>query len=379
MTLPHRFVIRCHGAGFGLLILAAVLAGVPARADDQQDPYSATVKVDATADSAAAARTIARTDGQRRALENVVQRLSGSSDTPKLPKLDDPAITDMVGNFEVANEKMSTVRYLADYTFHFRPAKIRQLLRSANIAMAETSSKPIVVLPVYRNGDQLVLWDDPNPWRDAWGQATLPSTPTRLALALGEVGDLTAIDAEQARSGHEQALTDFAQRNGADQVLVVIAAVRKDGDRIAGLDISSKRYLLGRLTESRSDTIDAEPGESSNDFFKRAVGVAIAEAEAKTKPAISDKPLTNDKEASLSATIPIASLGDWIELRRKLSVVPGIHAIDLLSLSRHEAHVVIRFSGDSGELKSNLAQADLTLDGAAPDWRLVPAAAATPN
>jgi hypothetical protein len=103
---------------FVVLGLAMALGLATARAQDQQDPYSTTVKVDATADSAAAARKLARTDGQRRALADVVQRLSGASEPPPLPKLDDQAITDMVDSFEVAHEKMSKVRYLADYTFH---------------------------------------------------------------------------------------------------------------------------------------------------------------------------------------------------------------------------------------------------------------------
>src|ERR1700739_480165 len=90
----------------------AVMRIVPAPAQDSDDAYSVTVKVDATADSAAAARDLARIDGQRRALAAVVGRLSNSSEPATLPKLDDKAITDMVASFEVANERMSTVRYL---------------------------------------------------------------------------------------------------------------------------------------------------------------------------------------------------------------------------------------------------------------------------
>ena len=370
MTLPLVSAIsgsRCgrQFAAAGLLLVMAVLALAPVRADSQQDPYSATVKVDATADSAAAARTIARNDGQRRALDDIVQRLSGSADLSKLPKLDDQKITDMVASFEVAHEKMSTVRYLADYTFHFRPEKIRQLLRTASIAFSETPNRPVVVVPVYRDGEQLVLWDDPNPWRDAWGQVPVP---TKLTLPLGGVGDLTAIDAEQARSGDPQALTDIAQRNGADEALVAVASARQQGDRLAGLDISIKHYRLGQLTDSSSDSIDAQPGESDTDFFKRAVGIAIGEVEH-------PRPSVSDKEASLSATVPISTLADWIELQRRLNAVPGIRAVDLLSLNRHEARIVIKFVGKPDQLKSNLAQANLDLDGADPDWRLLPAGA----
>jgi Uncharacterized protein conserved in bacteria (DUF2066) len=354
---------------FALLLLAMAILGLPqVYADDQGDPYSATVKVDATADSAAAARSQARIDGQRRALDNVVQRLSGSSDLSKLPKLDDQAITDIVASFEVANEKMSSVRYLASYTFHFRQAKVRQLLRSAGIGIAasETQSKPVVVLPVYRDGDNLVLWDDPNPWRDAWGQTSIASGPTKLALPLGGVGDLTAIDAEQARSGDAQALAEIAQRNSADETLVAAATPRQQGDRLAGLDITLKRYRLGHLMDSRTEAIDANPGESSSDLFKHAVGVVVTDIEHGGPPAA-------DKETSLSATVPIHSLGEWIEVRRRLAAVPSVRAVNLLTLSREQAKVVIKFVGNSDQLKSGLADANLDLAGTAPDWRLMPA------
>ncbi len=343
-----------------------------AAADDQPDPYSATVKVDATADSAAAARTTARTEGQRRALDEVIQRLTGSTDLSKLPKLDDQTITNLVDSFEVADEKMSQVRYLADYTFHFRRSRIRQLLRNADIAFSDTPEKPVVVVPVLQDGDKLMLWDDPNPWRDAWNEAPAASGPTKLSLPLGGVGDLTAIDAEQARSGDAQALSDIAQHNGGDVALVALAAERRQDGRLAGLDISLKRYRLGQPGDSRTDSVDAHPGESDGDFFKRAVVAAVADIEHGAAPPA-------DKEASLAVTVPIASLGDWVELQRRLAAVPGIRRVDLLSLSRQQAKVQIRYVGSPEALKSSLAQADLDLDGNEPDWRLVPAGGADQN
>ncbi len=362
---------RC-AAGAGLLLLVVMLGLGRAAADDQPDPYSATVKVDATADSAAAARTTARTEGQRRALDEVIQRLTGSTDLSKLPKLDDQTITNMVDSFEVADEKMSQVRYLADYTFHFRRSRIRQLLRNADIAFSDTPEKPVVVVPVLQDGDKLMLWDDPNPWRDAWNEAPAASGPTKLSLPLGGVGDLTAIDAEQARSGDAQALSDIAQHNGGDEALVALAAERRQDGRLAGLDISLKRYRLGQPGDSRTDSVDAHPGESDGDFFKRAVVAAVADIEHGAAPPA-------DKEASLAVTVPIASLGDWVELQRRLAAVPGIRRVDLLSLSRQQAKVQIRYVGSPEALKSSLAQADLDLDGNEPDWRLVPAGGADQN
>ncbi len=125
-----------------LVLLGAVaMRAAPAPAQEADEAYSATVQVDATADSAAAAREMARIDGQRRALTAVIERLSGASEPAKPPKLDDKAITDMVASFEVANEHMSAVRYVADYTFHFRPSKVRRLVRVVETPPADSGSK----------------------------------------------------------------------------------------------------------------------------------------------------------------------------------------------------------------------------------------------
>jgi hypothetical protein len=377
------------GTGFGALLLALALGLAAAHAQDQPDPYSATVKIDATADSAAAARTLARTDGQRRALADVVRRLAGAPEPPQLPKLDDQAITDMVDSFEVANEKMSQVRYLADYTFHFRPSRIQKLMRSIDIAVAADKAdadkttgdtpaperppaKPVVVLAVFDNSDGPVLWDDPNPWRAAWDQLPLATGPVKIGLPLGGAGDLSVIDADEASSGDADALARIARKNGGDEVIVARAKERGSGDHPGGLDIAITRFRDGRLTDSRSESIDAQPGESAGDLLKRAAGSVMAEIERAGPPA-------PDKEASLAATVPIASLNDWVALLRRLAAVPGIRKIDLLSLSRLQAKVEIRYLGNPDQLKSSLAQADLSLSGADPDWRLAPAGAAAPN
>jgi len=361
----------------GLLLLLSVMvqAGL-ARAEDQSEGYSATVRVDATGDSAAAARELARVDGQRRALVLVIDRLSGAPDSVKLPKLDDKTITDMVESFEVANERMSAVRYLADYTFHFRPSKVRRLVHSTESAPAEANSgppaaegggKPLIILPVYKDSGGTVLWDDPNAWREAWGRRSADSGLIRLTIPLGDASDLSIIDAGRAEAGNPDALTAIARRNGGDEAIVALATARRDGDNLVGLELSIKRYRSGRLLGTHGTTLDAYPGEDTRDFLKRAADTISGEIASNSKKSPS---ASYDQQASLAARVRIESIGEWVRVRDRLASVQAVRRVDLLSLNRHEAKIQIKYVGSSDQLRSSLAEVDLGLDGTDPIWRL---------
>ncbi|HXO89908.1 MAG TPA: DUF2066 domain-containing protein [Stellaceae bacterium] len=365
-----RILRRC--AGVALLLLAMAMQSGGSLAEDQSTSFSATVKVDAAADSAAAARELARLDGQRRALGLVVDRLSGSSDNIKLTKLDDKTITDMVESFEVANERMSAVRYLADYTFHFRPSKLRRLVRVADTppaegggkpAVPESSGKPPVVLPVYKDSTRTALWDDPNPWREAWVQRSGDAGAVRVTVPLGDASDLAAIDADRAESGKSDALAAIAQRNGGDETIVALASAKRQGDRLVGLDMSIKWYRSGRLADAQANFVDALPGESEGDLLRRAADAVAAGVAggARKNPG---------QQAILAASVPISSLSDWVMVRDRLASAAAVRRVDLLSLSRQEAKIQIRYVGSAEQLKSSLAEVDLGLGGADPVWQL---------
>jgi hypothetical protein len=357
---------RSAGAAF-LLLLVLLAGGAPVRAQEG-DPFSATVKVDATADTVAKAREMARIDGQRRALAAIVERLAGGT-SAKPPRLDDNAITNLVASFEVANEKMSAVRYIADYTFHFRPAETRRMLADAGITVgtAEVSGKPIVIVPVYEAEGQPRLWDDPNPWRDSWERLPAAAGGGRFVVPLGDAGDLAAIDAEKARAGDAEALAALARRNGAEGALVAVASLRGPADRPAGLDVMLRRHRAGRATDSRSDAFAANPGESADDLLRRAAAAIVSDIGRgwKTETAASQ-----GQWESLTAVLPIAGLDDWLRARERLAAVPAIRKLALVALSRQEATIEIGYSGTIGELKSELARISLDLVHGEPAWRL---------
>ncbi len=373
----------------GAVICVLLVAGWVAAARAQNaDPYSATVKVDATAANVVKAREQARLDGERRALTEVVDGLAGGPDKVKMPTLDDNAITDMVVSFEVADERMSTVRYMADYTFHFRPADVQRVLRTAGVAApaaggaATAAGAPALVLPVYQVGTQVVLWEDPNPWRDAWTQveaepAANPGTaagvaPAALTVPLADMGDVATIDGDKARAGDGDALAAIGRKYGTSNVLVAVAAARGPAQMPEGLDISVKRYRGGQFVTVHTTSLVANPGESAGALFRRAVQTVTA--------AIGNNwqgmPSVSEQQATLTATVPITSLDDWVRLRNQIAGLSPVRQITLRALSRQLATVEIGYVGDIDQLKTSLAGLGINLVQSDSGWTLAPSAAA---
>ncbi|MBC8239360.1 MAG: DUF2066 domain-containing protein, partial [Alphaproteobacteria bacterium] len=106
------------------------------------------VPVDATAESAVAARGQALAAGQLEAFTRLLRRLTLRENHAILPIPDTNTVSTYIRDFSVSDERTSSVRYLANLHVRFKSADIRALLGEFGLPFAETISKPTVVLPV---------------------------------------------------------------------------------------------------------------------------------------------------------------------------------------------------------------------------------------
>lgn len=359
----NRLRLATHMLALVAGILSPLLVG-EARAADPDAFTVAGVPVDATATNAVAAREAARLDGERRAIRILLERLTLASDQGRLPKVSDQALPNLVRDFEVAGERSSGVRYLAEYTFRFRPDGVRSLLRNAGIPFTETVSKPVVVLPVLRNGDRATLWDDPNPWRDAWANRKNPDGLVPLAMPLGDVDDVAAIDAAKATALDPQALAAIAARYDAGDALLAIATQQPTGE----LEVSLRRISAGGAAVTiPSSTYKANSGEKPDAMMQRAVVASVAAVAEAWKH---DTMLDTSQQGKLTAQVPVSELGDWIAVRSGLAGIPAVTATDLVSLAKDGASVTLHYVGDPDKLRVALAQHDLVLAGGEGSWTL---------
>ena len=359
-----------------MLTVAAVgvllaVAGAPGRGEAATlaDVYTVTgVPVDATAENAREARERAITAGQLRAARLLLERLALRADHPRLPAIDAKALPDLVASFQVANERNSAVRYLADLSVSFKPEAVRRLMQQAAIPIAETPSQPVLVLPVWREGSTVQLFDDRNPWREAWLKVAAGKGLVPLLTPLGDLADLQAITAEQAVAGNKGALAAIAQRYGTQSVLVAFATAG-GGDTIEQLIVV--RYTIGLEQGLRIQVTPKRPPEAL-----LATAIAISqEVEESWKAAAA---IDSGPGGALDAVAPVAQLSEWIALRKQLAAVPAVRRIEVRSLGVGAAQITLHHAGTPQQLRAVLAQSGIALTEEAGGWTLRAAAPRQP-
>lgn len=349
----------------------ALLVAAPACADDSGVFTVHNVKVDVTADTAAHARDEAIAEGQEAAFKRLIARLTLAVDRSRLPAFGPDAVSEYVRDFEVADEKTSSVRYLATLTIRFKPDAVRAMLRQYGVGFAETRSKPLLVLPVYEVAGAVSLWDTPNPWRDAWGKVPPIDGLVPLVLPKGDLQDVATIGAEQAVSGDDKRLAAIAKRYGAADVLVARADLRSSGAPSNGggsspwLQVTLSRFGTIPPDQTRVEAFYPKGSEDQAALFVRAASAVANEIEENWKR---NNRLRFDTGNELTVEVPLRSLAEWIKIKHRLGNVAFIRRNDLIYLTRKLATLRLNFIGDEEQLRVALAQSDLTLEHGATSW-----------
>ena len=364
--LDHRRIIAAIVA-FSLMVLTW-MGGQTANAQGRDVFEVKGVAVDVTADTAAAARVQALAEGERIAYGRLLGRLVPITEQNRLPDLGSGEVAQLVKDLSVAEEKTSAVRYLAKLDIRFKGEEIRRLLIDYGIPFAETPSKPVLLLPVYQAAGALLLWDDPNPWRDAWGKGAAGDGLVPLVLPLGDLADIAAIGAEQAIGGDGQRLAAVAARYGAGDTLVAHATLRLDPlSRRSTVEVYLTRYGTAHQEQTFVKSYASKGKESLVDLLGRAAADLTRQVQDNWK---NDNLLQFTRQAVVAVTVRIGGLSDWLAVRERLGRVAVIRKAELVLLSRDEVRVNLHYIGEPEQLSLALEQADLAISKDGDDWIL---------
>lgn len=344
-------------------------AVVTAAPDALGDAYLVeNVPVDVTAANAAAARDKAIFDGQRTALGQLLTRLGADQgiDASKIP---DNKLTGLVQDFEIKQEKASTVRYIATLNVRFKPGAVQNFLTTSGVNFATTASKPVIILPVSTSNGRAVLWEERTPWRAACEALVHPDPVLPFLVPAGDLNDVSAVSANDALAGNDKAMNIVATNYSAGTVVVAqIAADVQQLNPSRPLAVSVTRYDETGLRLS-SDLLNIPPAATIDvQITAAAQGVDKTIRQYWRQSSGLGSGMTNDPttfptgpQSSLPVEAPIANLTELATLKQRLGVVGSIHGVEVASLTRGLANLRINYSGDIVQLQQAIASQNLAL------------------
>lgn len=340
----------------GLLLLLVVAPRSAALAD----VFSVSdMRVDERAADEVSAKKAGIAKAQRAALRVVLERLTLQVDHDGLPPLDDATVARLMRDYAISQEKFGGGRYLARLNIRFWAKEVRKFLRAAGISYAETVSPTVVVLPVLQSGGGVVLWDDPNPWFDAWSNRPTPAGLVPMTLPLRELSDVSVIGARDALSGDAAKLSAMARKYSAQGAIVVFARAEGSTSSGLGLAVTATRYNPGEAPVELKRNFTAPAGVDRAAFYDWAAAQVIAYIEETWKQ-------ENLQQVGVTTTVrvvvPLTGIGDWVAVRRTMEDVPTIDRFKLSRLSVQEAEVTVTVNGQPEQLQKALARKGLDMD-----------------
>ncbi|MDE0703061.1 MAG: DUF2066 domain-containing protein [Rhodospirillaceae bacterium] len=398
--------VRLPAAAFAALLAAfliVLLAGGPATA--QSDIYwvrDVAAKGEGKTDRAA--RTDAALNAAPAALERLLRRLTSIRDREFLPPVPPERAREMVRGLEVVRAKRQDSpagrSFDGALSYLFNPEAVGAFLKAEQLGWSARRSDPVLVLAVWRGEGGAVLWDDPNPWRDAWAATEREPGLVPVVLPEGSLKDLQAIDAEQAAGRDAQSLAAIARAYGAKQVLVAVAAAGIATGTATGAEAETEAEAgaepgdeagtgaeagAGATTGTEAGT-EAEAGAESGltvsaALFNLRSGVseelellavegetamAMAEAAAvltgRLQERWKDRVIVPDGPVSTTRVVlRFDDLAAWVRVRENLAAAPSVTGHRVIAFSAGEAQLALTHRGDADALAARLPAFGLAL------------------
>ena len=287
------------------------------------DPFTVSgIPVDATGETPIEAQTLAIRDGQARAANILLERLTVESE--RLSKGTVPVSEDnaakMIRAMEIDNEKRSATRYLGDITVAFNPSAMQAYLSQSGLTMISSQSRDRLVLPL-SNG----VIDTESDWFKAW-----------------------------ETSGAEHALTPIRALSAEQAATLPITSLDMNTLKQIGSSFGVQQILiaddLGGFVKATDVALDS--GQRTEFNLNGGPSAVISKLEADWKQA-------SVSVAASAVEMPISiiysSHGEWLRLKDAINGSAQIQDARLDALSKDGALMTITYGGDMSRLRNELA------------------------
>jgi hypothetical protein len=348
-----RVILKFGQRTTAALVLAAMAIAVSAMTGSASEIFTVRgVPVDATASEAREARIIAIRQGRQTALRLLLQRLTQQVDWPLLPILETSQVTVMGAGYEVSGEQNSETRYLARITYRFKPDEVRRVLRENNIPFSEAQARPMVVLPVFIRGNEMLVWEEDSPWREAWAGRNYSNELVSIITPLGDLGDVMVTPTDAILSQDYFELAGFAELYKVQDILLAVVSQREETAPL------SLEILRLNPTSTESFTLLLPVAEDVRSSFEFAIDHIVERLQEDWK---AKTIIRYGQQWPMTVSAEYGSMSEWSIIRKAMKATPNVVSSELVAMSTTGAHMNWSVVGTPQQLALALSQYSVTL------------------
>jgi hypothetical protein len=354
-------------------LMLAVLAIVPARAAGPVETSVFAVQgveVDATDRDAAAAKEKALVEVQMKAIVLLAQKLGSPEMAAEIAKLEPKAVMPLLKSLSIERESTAPGRYIGAFTVRFQPAKIKSLFSSYGVKVAGEQASPILLIPVWKTAQGLVLWDD-NTWLKAWRGLKLEQDVVPIIIPLGDAEDIARMTPEDVAKLDPVKLEAIRRRYDVKTMLVATAeAVEGNGIHAIMTGASD----LGKITfdkvyTAEEGTLEASAALAATRFHQVMVEKFRSDRQKAVAAANAAKA---NRSQSIPVAVPFAGPAEWNGLRARILSTPGVIGVDVSTLAADGAVIRLMFVGELEQMQNSIQATGLQLSQVGGSWVIQP-------
>ena len=216
-----------------------------------------------------------------------------------------------------------------------------------------------LIIPSYEEDGTVLLWDDGNPWRNAWKITGIEAATGDIIVPYGDKADMSVIDVKSLSSANFAALLPMTVRYGVTDIVLLHAKFTQASDTT--LEVV-KRRVNRTQNEVNVLTYRADPQENRDALMARATRDIVDSLEHKKNDASeSTKTVYGGDHGTIMLLASISTLNSWTQLRAKLSSLPMIDKLEPLAISPQQVDLLVHYRGAADSLANAITAQNIRL------------------
>lgn len=327
------------------------------------------VQVEATGESALLARASGLKQAESEALLKLLQEIYPEKAAEIVSRVGPDKAGQLVDSFDVVQEKSAAHAYAAEIRYRFNREKVERLIAEERGLAPQIDSKGLLILPLWQQGNELLLWEPKNMWRHLMSTAAMREGRGLLVLPFGDPHDAAILSHETLLAGDRKAMVALAERYGVRNVVIAQARNLAQENEPPHLRVMLRRPGLKAEAEPAVMEFAADnPSQTQKQLLERAAReVARHLAESTAQYSL----FADDKAEKVKARVARAEFRhnrEWMQLKRAFEGLPGVEYMDIGAISPSFAQVTFYFRGSDALIRRALMTRGLQVNDAESYW-----------